>query len=66
MMGGEELVFLNTDSVAQEAGAGNETSDINMFPIEFLCSFTASGLPAGKLHLKLACPLIFLQNLFPS
>ena len=33
---GEEQVFYSADSVAQEAGADDETSDANAFPIEFL------------------------------
>jgi ATP-dependent DNA helicase PIF1 len=66
MMSGEEQVFYSADSVTQEAGADDKTSDVNMFPIEFLRSLTASGLPPGELRLKLGCPLILLQNLSPS
>ena len=65
MMSGEEQVFYSADTVAREAGADNETSDINTFPTEFLHSLTASGLPPGELRLKPGCPLILLRNLSP-
>ena len=63
MMSGEEQTFYSADTVAQEAGADGETSDVNTFPTEFLRSLTASGLPAGELRLKPGCPLILLRNL---
>ena len=66
MMSGEDQVFYSADSVVQEAGADDETSDVNTFPLEFLHSLTASGLPPGKLHLKPGCPLILLRNLSPA
>jgi hypothetical protein len=66
MMSGEEQVFHSADSVVREAGADNETSDVNTFPVEFLHSLTASGLPPGELHLKRNCPLILLRNLSPA
>ena len=65
-MFGEEQVYYSADSVVQEAGANDETSDINTFPIEFLLSLTGSGLPTGELRLELGCPLILLRNLSPS
>ena len=65
MMSGEEQVFFSTNTVAQEAGADDETSDVNTFPPEFLCTLTASGLPPGELQLKPGCPLILLRNLSP-
>ena len=65
MMSGDEQVFYSADTVAQEAGADNEVSDIYTFPSEFLHSLTASGLPPGVLRLKIGCPLILLQNLSP-
>ena len=66
-MSGEEQVFHSADSIVQEAGANDKTTDlVNTFPIEFLCSLTASGLPPGELHLKHGCPLILLQNLSPT
>ena len=65
MMSGDEQVFVSADTVAREAGADNETSDINTFPSEFLHSLTASGLPPGELRLKSGCPLILLRNLSP-
>ena len=66
MMSGNEQVFYSADSVTQEAGVDDETSDVNTFPVEFLRSLTASGLPPGELHLKPSCPLILLRNLSPA
>ena len=66
LMLGEERVFHSADSVAQEAGADDETSDVNTYPVEFLHSITASGLPPGELRLKPGCPLILLRNLSPA
>ena len=67
LMSGEEQVFHSADSVVQEAGANDETADpVNTFPVEFLRSLTASGLPPGELHLKPGCPLILLRNLSPT
>jgi len=65
LMSGEEQVFYSADTVAREAGADDETSDVNTFPVEFLRSLTASGLPPGELRLKPGCPLILLRNLSP-
>ena len=45
MMSGEEEVFNSADIVVQEAETDDETADVNTFPIEFLRSLTASGLP---------------------
>ena len=36
MMSSEEQTCYSADSVTQEAGADDETSDRNTFPIEFL------------------------------
>ena len=56
LMSGEEQVFHSADSIVQEAGANDETADpVNTFPVEFLRSLTASGLPPGELHLKPGC-----------
>jgi len=66
MMSGEEQVFYSADTVTQEAGADDESSDVNTFPVEFLRSLTASGLPPGELRLKPGCPLILLRNLSPA
>jgi len=63
MIPDEEQVFYSADTVTQEAGANDETSDANTFPTEFLRSLTASGLPPGELRLKPGCPLILLRNL---
>jgi len=34
--------------------------------VEVLRSLKPSGFPPGKLHLKMGCPLILLQNLAPG
>jgi hypothetical protein len=64
-MGGEEKVYVSADSVITEAGADPDGFH-NVFPIEFLRSLTASGLPPGELHVKPGCPLILLRNLAPG
>lgn len=64
-MNGEERVYCSADSVITEAGADTNPDD-NPFPPEFLHTLTALGLPPGKLHLKLGCPLILLCNLAPG
>ena len=65
IMSGEEQVFYSADTVAREAGADNETSDVNTFPSEFLRSLTPSSLPPGELRLKPGCLLILLWTLSP-
>src|SRR6202023_2891185 len=37
-----------------------------IYPIEFLNSLNASGLPLSKITLKTGCPLMLLRNLEPS
>lgn len=64
-MGGAERVYVSADSVITEAGADAEDAQ-DVFPVEFLRSLNAPGLPAGELHLKTGCPLILLRNLSPS
>ena len=61
---GEETVLMSADSVSQD----DEASHLNFqpYPMEFLNSITASGLPLAKLALKPGCPLMLLHNLDPS
>lgn len=63
-MSGMERVYASVDAVVNEAGA--DASDETPFPIEFLRSLSASGLPPGELHMKLGCPLMLLRNLDPA
>ena len=52
-----------SDSVQMQDGAIN---DYQPYPVEYLNSLTASGLPLSKLILKQGCPIMLLQNLDPS
>jgi hypothetical protein len=63
-MVGDEKIFVSADSIIKEAGADGELED--NFPVEFLRSISASGLPPGELKLKPGCPLILLRNLAPA
>ena len=62
MMSGEEI-FYSTDSVAQEAGADDETSDVNMFPItpslhpaSLLVNYTSNpAAPSSSCETYLPC-----------
>ena len=61
---GEERVYLSADSVPAEEGAGDGT--LQPYPMEFLNSLKASGLPLSRLILKVGCPLMLLHNLDPG
>ena len=56
LMQGEIFIFESADSVKSEEQAGN-------FPVEYLNSISASGLPPHKLSLKVGCPVILIRNL---
>jgi len=58
----EKHVMLSADSVNLD----NNTVENQVYPIEFLNSLKASGLPLSKLILKTGCPLMLLWNLEPS
>ena len=60
---GNAHTLLSADSVQTQDGAVN---DYQPYPIKFLNSLTASGLPLAKLTLKPGCPIMLLQNLDPS
>ena len=55
-MQGEVFVFESADSVKSEEQAGT-------FPVEYLNSISASGLPPHRLSLKVGCPVILIRNL---
>ena len=59
LMQGEHFIFESADSVKSEEQAGN-------FPVEYLNSISASGLPPHKLSLKVGCPVILIRNLHVS
>ena len=60
---GNERTLLSADSVQTQDGAIN---DYQPYPVEYLNSLTASGLPLSKLILKQGCPIMLLRNLDPS
>jgi hypothetical protein len=63
MFPGENHVMTGADSVILERGAD---SDFQPYPMEFLNSIKASGLPLAHLALKEGCPLMLLRNLDPA
>ena len=63
MLGGTETILFSADKVVTESGADASTAQ---YPVELLRSLDAPGLPPGKLHIKIGCPLILLVNLSPS
>ena len=63
MMPGIEKVLNSADSIELE----NEAQDgYQPYPMEYLNSLNASGLPLSKLALKVGCPVMLLRNLDPS
>ena len=61
---GEETLLMSADSVSQN----DQASHLNFqpYPMEFLNSTAASGLPLAKFALKPGSPLMLLHNLDPS
>ena len=62
----DERVYYSADNVVMEQGADGVSVDENPFPVEFLRTLNALGLPPGELSLKIGCPLILLWNLAPA
>ena len=60
---GEEKVLRSADSVVTNDGV---PIDYQPYPVEYLNSLNASGLPLARLTLKPGCPLMVLRNLDPS
>ena len=54
---GEETVVISTDKV---------TEGEDIYPLEYLHSLNATGLPISHLALKPGCPLMLLRNIDPS
>ena len=60
---GDEQGYHGADSVVTEEGEG----DVRLlYPVEYLNTINASGLPLAKLTLKVGCPVMVLQNLSPG
>ena len=60
---GEELIFQGSDSVKNDGlGPGEEF----MYPVEYLNTINASGLPLSKLKLKIGAPVMILRNMDPE
>lgn len=59
---GEETIFHSADSLVTEEGVDSGFQ----YPIEYLNSIRASGLPLAKLALKVGCPIMVLRNLDPA
>lgn len=55
---GDEVVYHSFDSA--------EDDPHGYYPLEFLNSFTPTGLPPHVLKLKLNCPIILLRNIDPA
>lgn len=55
---GDEVVYTSYNTVLNRDDATN-------YPVEFLSSLTASGLPAHKITLKVGVPIMLLRNLTP-
>ncbi|KIL54493.1 hypothetical protein M378DRAFT_1055673 [Amanita muscaria Koide BX008] len=60
-MPGRVIEYQSADSLEVEQGAD---ADVN-YPVEFLNTINASGLPPSKLRLKIGCPIMILRNLDP-
>jgi hypothetical protein len=60
---GEERMYHGADSVTRQ---GDEEETELLYPVEYLNSINASGLPLAKLTLKIGCPVMILRNLNPG
>jgi hypothetical protein len=68
-MPGDEKIYFSADQVIYEEGVDGNTVPHGVhdqYPVEFLRSLDAAGLPLGELSLKVGCPLILLRNLAPA
>ena len=59
---GEEKIFHSADSLVTEEGVDSGFQ----YPVEYLNSIRASGLPLAKLTLKIGSPIMILRNLDPA
>lgn len=60
---GQEITFHSADSAEKERFDEGEDP---MYPVEYLNSISASGLPLSKLKLKIGVPIMVLKNLDPA
>ena len=60
---GQEKIYHSADSI-KESKEGDASA--HMYPVEYLNSINASGLPLAKLALKVGCPVMVLRNLNPQ
>jgi len=60
---GQERILKSADSVTVEVGVDGS---FDPYPVEYLNSIKASGLPLAHLSLKEGCPLMLLCNLDPA
>ena len=60
---GNEQTYFSADSYSIESLLSHENTNI---PVEFLHTLNALGLPIAKLHLKVGCLIIILQNIDPK
>jgi hypothetical protein len=59
---GEVQKFMCADSIDYYG----DDQEIILYPVEYLNTINASGLPLAELTLKIGCPLIILRNLNPA
>ena len=52
-------IFESADSVK----SCSSNAEVGLFPVEYLNTITASGLPPHKLAIKVGAPVILLRNL---
>ncbi|KAL0830677.1 hypothetical protein ABMA28_002814 [Loxostege sticticalis] len=57
-IGGDEVVYYSINSILDQGAA-------TTYPVEFLNSLSASGLPAHTITLKVGVPIMLLRNLTP-
>ena len=62
-MPGREKVLRSADTIDL---ADEPQDDYQPYPMEYLNSLTASGLPLSRLALKVGCPVMLLRNLDAS
>lgn len=55
---GSEIVYTSINTVVDQ-------DDVTNYPVEFLNTLTANGLPAHKISLKVGVPIMLLRNITP-
>ena len=62
LMQGNVHCFQSADSVREK----NDDNEAGLFPVDYLNSINASGLPPHMLSLKIGSPLLLLRNMNPK